>query len=175
MGMDGSPTGDFAVVANDGSSPGSVQFYSPDLATATELEQTGLEPGHRVRARRHAVPEQRRGRHDRAVRDRRRLGSPVQIGSSPGKGLSYLTGENLLASCDVGRRGRDGRSEAVLAGRHRRGGGAGRDGRSAGTVLGHLLVGGRRAAVRGADRRHARHIRRVLGGRSTTMTTTIPR
>ena len=44
-GMDGSPAGSFAVARNDGMNPGSVLFYSPDLATFDRTLATGANEG----------------------------------------------------------------------------------------------------------------------------------
>ena len=103
MGTDGSPAGDFAVVANDGSSPGSVQFYSPDLASPammTAMIQTGANQGIAFgpdgTLYQNGDAEGMTGLF-RITGD----GSTTQIGSAPGKGLSYLDGLELLASCDV--------------------------------------------------------------------------
>ena len=103
MGTDGSPVGDFAVVANDGSSPGSVQFYSPDLASPammTAMVQTGANQGIAFgpdgTLYQNSDAEGMSGLF-RIADD----SSTTQIGSAPGKGLSYLDGPELLASCDV--------------------------------------------------------------------------
>ena len=102
-GTDGSPSGSFAVVMNDGSSPGSVQFYSPDLASPAMMNamlQTGANQGIAFgpdgTLYQNGDAEGTTGLF-RIAED----GSTTQIGSAPGKGLSYLDGPELLASCDV--------------------------------------------------------------------------
>ena len=99
-GMDSSPIGDFAVVMNDGMSPGSVQFFSPDLATEASLRQTsanqGIAFGPDGTLYQNSDADGMVGLF--AISDD---SMATRIGSSPGKGLSYLTDLDLLASCDV--------------------------------------------------------------------------
>ena len=101
-GAEGSPVGSFAVVMNDGMSPGSVQVYSPDLATpaAMGLVQTnanqGIAYGPAGTLYQNGDAADNTGLFAVAAD-----GGATQIGSAPGKGLSYVTGQDLLASCDV--------------------------------------------------------------------------
>ena len=101
-GMNGSPEGDFAVVANDGSSPGSVQLYSPDLASGVGGPIQGG-------ANQNVAYGPDGTLYQNSDADGMTglfvvnpdSGETTQIGSAPGKGLRYVTGQDLLASCDV--------------------------------------------------------------------------
>ena len=108
-GMNGSPAGDFAVVMNDGSSPGSVQLFSPDLASAVGGPiQSGANQGAAYGPDGTLYQNSdAEGMAGLFVVDPE-SGATTQIGSSPGKGLSYVGGgQDLLASCDVTDEGAD--------------------------------------------------------------------
>lgn len=119
-GMNGSPAGSFAVVANDGMNPGSVTFYSPDLATMATVLSTGANEGiafgpdgtlyQNADADSFTGLRAFPGAASRADMDG--FGSDgagdVQIGSQPGKGLEYAAaGDGVLVSCDVTDAGAD--------------------------------------------------------------------
>lgn len=104
------PQGRFAVVMNDGQGPGSISILAPDIATVRSTLSTGANQGVTVGADgtlyQNSDAEGSAGIRafsqaaDRADMDS--FGSvDRQIGSSPGKGLSTLSGMGLLASCDV--------------------------------------------------------------------------
>ena len=102
-GTDGSPSGDFAVVMNDGASAGNVQIFSPDLATMAMTRESGLNQGIAF------GPDgalYQNGDADGATGTFSvdENGTTTQIGTAPGKGLVYVavgTGAAALVSCDV--------------------------------------------------------------------------
>ena len=113
-GMNGSPEGSFAIVMNDGSSPGSVIFYSPDLATMAKTLSTGANQGIAFdsdgtlyqNADADSFTGLRAFPNATGRADMDGFGSDgsndAEIGGAPGKGLTFASfGDGVLLSCDV--------------------------------------------------------------------------
>lgn len=106
----GAPTGSFAIVMNDGAAPGSVVFYSPDLETLDKTLSTGYNQGVTFgddgTLYQNGDMEGATGLvafPDAANRpDMDGFGvDDSTLGDSAGKGLEFIAGSGLLASCDV--------------------------------------------------------------------------
>lgn len=119
------PEGRFAVAMNDGQGPGSVSILAPDIATVRSTLATGANQGVIIGSDgtlfQNSDAEGSSGiRAFNRAEDRADMDSfgtvDRMVGSSPGKGLSILTGMGLLASCDVTDAGADLKLYSTTAG-----------------------------------------------------------
>ena len=115
-GMDGSPEGTFVVVSNPGEGAAGITVFTPDLATQGQLLQDTANEGTAYGDDGSLFQNGDGGERVGVFRIDAENGgaTPIGAGQQAGKGLEFISGENLLASCDVADAGDGGDGTADL-------------------------------------------------------------